>query len=86
MNSQAANEIAQFIGFSVVVFWVGAIAAFVSSICSLVMTCEIMRTGRGADRLAWLLAVWIPILGPLLFLWLWQKELENRWLEQHSGK
>lgn len=72
-------------------FWTWAmniigIICLISAVCSVVMFCEIMKNGRGADRLAWIFAVWIPILGPALFLWLWQREQESRWLEQHSGK
>lgn len=86
MNSQAANELSQVIMFWGWVMNIGAIAVLISSICSVVMMWEIMKNGRGANRVAWVFAVWLPIFGPLMFLFLWQKELESVWMEQHSQK
>lgn len=52
-----------------------------SAIASVFMLWSVMKHERGADRVAWMIAVCAPILGPLMFVFLLLREREKRWMD-----
>lgn len=93
MNEQEllrATQFAAFWGTYGIYFSIGLMVvttgAFLSWLCAFPLLWSIIRHDRGVDRIAWIITVLIPFLGPIAYIAHYAAEKDNDWAQKYGPK